>query len=474
MTARAILVALLTLAHGSAAEWPQYRGPGGTGLAPTEEPLPVEFSPEKNLVWKTATPAGDSSPVLTEDKLFLTAHEDEKLYVLALDRSGGEILWRREVPRPREEIFNQTHGPASPSPVTDGENVYAFFGDFGLISFGPDGEERWRMPLGPFQNINGHGSSPILVGDKLILVVDQNIDSYLLAVDKDSGEVIWKTDRSEVTRGYGTAGVWRPSDAPAQLVIPGAYRVISYELETGKKLWWVNGMAWQLKCVPIFDGDTIYINAWETGGDPGQRKETLSWAEALAENDADGDGFLSRAEFPDERLTRERPWVEHDLDGDDKFNRRDWEFYAARRAPVNNLVAIRPEGRTGDLTEKGVLWRYSRSLPNTPSPLLLDGILYLVKDGGIFQSLNVETGEPYKLARLGPESLDKYWASPVAGDGKIYLVSEPCTVTVVRPGEQWEPLAANPLDGTCLATPAIADGRLYVRTSEAVYAFGLQ
>jgi len=474
MTARTLLLALLASASVSAAEWPQYRGPGGTGLAPTEHPLPIEFGPEENLIWKTATPAGDSSPVLTEDKIFLTAHENEKLYVLALDRSGGDVLWRREVPRPRQEIFNKTHGPASPTPVTDGENVYAFFGDFGLISFGPKGEERWRMPLGPFQNINGHGSSPIVVDEKLILVVDQNIDSYLLAVHKDTGEVIWKTNRSEVTRGYGTAGVWRPSDGPAQLVVPGAYRVISYELETGEKRWWVNGMAWQLKCVPIFDGDTIYINAWETGGDPGQRKETASWEEALAEHDADGDGFLSRDEFPDERLTRDRPWIEHDLDGDGKFNRRDWDFYAARRAPINNLVAIRPEGRTGDLTESGVLWRYARSLPNTPSPLLLDGILYLVKDGGIFQSLDVTTGEPYKLGRLGSESLDKYWASPVAGDGKIYLVSEPCTVTVVRPGEQWETLAANPLDGTCLATPAIADGRIYLRTSQALYAFGLE
>ncbi|MEZ5366958.1 MAG: PQQ-binding-like beta-propeller repeat protein [Bryobacterales bacterium] len=129
------------------------------------------------------------------------------------------------------------------------------------------------MPLGPFANINGHGhSSPILADGMLILVVDQNDNSYIMAVDPDSGRKIWKTDRSETTRSYGTAGVFRPSDAPSQLVVPGAYRLISYELRTGKKLWWVDRMAWQVKCVPLFDGDTIYVNAWENGGDEGQRR----------------------------------------------------------------------------------------------------------------------------------------------------------------------------------------------------------
>ncbi len=465
----ALLFFVLPLTAG---DWPQYRGPGGTGVVETEN-LPTQLGPDKNVVWKTAVPGGASSPALSEDRIFLTAVEDDKLFVMSLDRADGRILWRREVPRPRQEIFNKTHGPASPSPVTDGKNVYSFFGDFGLISFGPDGEERWRLPLGPFQNINGHGSSPILADGMVILVVDHNINSYLMAVDKDSGKPVWKADRSEVTRGYGTAGVFRPSDGPEQLVIPGAYRVISYDLKTGKKLWWVRQMAWQLKCVPVFDGDTVYINGWETGGDPAQRKETESWQEVLAKHDKDGDGLLSQEEVPDERLKNERAWIEHDLDGDGLLGERDWEFYAARRAPINNMVAIRPAGRTGDLTNTdAVLWRYARSLPNTPSPLLYKGILYLIKDGGILQSLDPKIGEPYKLARIGPESIEKFWASPVAGDGKIYLVDQSCAVSVIKPGEQWEVLAVNQLVGYCLATPAIADGRLYVRTDTTLYAFG--
>ncbi len=469
---RLLLPLLLLCAPLAFAEdWPQFRGPAGLGISDAGAP-PIHLSTTKNVVWKTATPPGGSSPILTADRIFLTAYEDERLYVLGLNRDDGKILWRREVPRPRQEIFNKTHGPASPTPVTDGGNVYAFFGDFGLISFDANGRERWRLPLGPFLNVNGHGSSPIVVGQKLILVVDQSFGSYLLALDKDTGKQIWKADRSDITSGYGTPALFEPSDGPAQLVVPGAYQTASYDLQTGDKLWYVRRMAWQLKCVPVIDGDTIYINSWESGGDPGQRRETAPWAEALAAGDADGDGRLSRDEIAEKTLKSDRGWLEHDLDADGYFSRRDWEFYAARRAPENSLLAIRPAGRRGDLTDSAVLWRYTKSLPNTPSPLLLDGLLYIVKDGGIFQSIDPATGAPHKLARLGPDAVDRFWASPVAAGGKIYMVNQACTVTVVRPGKQWEVLAVNPLEGFCLSTPALADGRIFIRSDQALWAFG--
>ena len=472
MKATYLLAALIAVSPLVAESWPQYRGPGGTGISGTTG-LPAEVGEGKNLVWKTALPPGHSSPVLTEGLIYLTAHEDERLYVYCLQRADGEIQWRREVPRQRKEDFNKTHGPASPSPVTDGENVYAFFGDYGLVSFDSAGNERWSKPMGPFQNINGHGSSPIISGEMLIVLVDQNADSYLLALDKDSGKQLWKTDRSETTRGYGTPGIFYPSNGDPQIVVPGAYRIISYDLATGRKLWWVNGMAWQLKCVPLFRGDVIFINAWEVGGDPGEQKETLSFAAVVAEHDADGDGKLSKTEVPDERLAGDRAWLEHDLDGDNLINKRDWDFYAARRAPINPLVAIKPDRREGDITDTGVLWRYTRSLPNTPSPLLLDDIIYMVKDGGIFQSIDTAAGEAHKLARLGPQSLEKYWASPVYADGKIYTVNQLCTVTTVEPGKDWAVIAASALDDDqCFATPAIADGRIYLRSGQSLYAFG--
>jgi outer membrane protein assembly factor BamB len=155
-----------------AADWPQFRGPNGAGVA-DDSALPTEFSPQKNVAWKTSVPPGHSSPILTKTRIFLTAYENGKLLTLCLDRATGKILWRREAPRPRIEEAQPTNSPASPSPVTDGENVYVFFGDFGLISYSADGKERWNLPLGPFNNQNGHGSSPILAGKMVILICDR-------------------------------------------------------------------------------------------------------------------------------------------------------------------------------------------------------------------------------------------------------------------------------------------------------------
>ncbi len=456
----------------SAADWPQFRGPRGTGVAEGGE-LPARFGENTHLLWKSAVPSGHSSPVVAGDRIFLTAYEDQRLLVLALERSSGEVVWIQEVSRPRREPFQRTHGPASPSPVTDGENVYVFFGDFGALSFDSNGNERWKRPMGPFVNQNGHGSSPILADGKLLIVCDQQVGSYLIALDKDTGETVWKTDRPETTRGYGTAGVFRPEGGTAQVVVPGAYRVAAYDLKTGQQLWWVNGFAWQLKCVPIFEGDTIYINGWEIGGDPGQQKQTPSFADVIAEFDRDGDKLLSRNEAPEERLRQDHPWGEADLGGDGKLDERDWYFYAARRAPVNNLVAIRPGAERGDITNSGVLWRYNKSLPNTPSPLLYRGKIYLVKDGGIFSSVNPDSGTADRVARLG-DAIDKYWASPVAGDGKIFTISESCMISVVEPGANWKVLETSALDGTCFATPAIVDGKIYIRSLTSMYAFGLK
>ncbi len=470
MDLRLLLPAILAALPAAAAEWPQFRGPQGMGIA-EDGPLPAHFDVNENLVWKTDAPPGHSSPALSETTIFLTAYENESLLTMALDRESGKVLWRREAPRPRREPFQRTHGPASSSPVTDGENVYVFFGDFGVLAYDAQGNERWRRPLGPFVNANGHGSSPILADGKLILVCDQSSDSYLLALDADDGSIAWKTDRSEVTRGYGTAGIFRPRNGKPQVVVPGAYRVLAYDLETGEKIWWVNDFAWQLKCVPVFDEDTIYINGWEIGGEPGQQQETAPFEKVLAAHDADGDGKLSPSESPDERLARARSWSEHDLDGDGLLNARDWYFYAARRAPINNLVAIRPGNLKGDISASGVRWRYTKSLPNTPSPLLYRGMLYLVKDGGIFSSIDPAAGRSQRVARLG-NAIDKYWASPVAGDGKIYTVSEGCAVSVIAPGADWKVVAAGSVDDTCFATPALAGGRFYLRAMSALYAFG--
>lgn len=450
----------LTLA---AADWTQFRGPNGSGISASKG-LPDRFD-LRTTVWRTELPPGHSSPVVTNDRIFVTAYEGETLLTICLDRASGKILWRRQAPRERQEPYQPTNGPTSPSPVTDGQNVFVFFGDFGLLSYGPDGNERWRVPLGPFNNPNGHGSSPILADGKLVLICDQDTGSYLLALDPASGRVIWKTMRPEYTRGYATPAIYRGKSGP-ELIVPGSFEVASYALETGEKLWWVRGMAWQLKSVPVIDHDRIYVNGWEIGGDEKRRDKIPEFSQALAQYDTDHDGKLSRKEAS---VVYPAQWfADNDLDQDGYIDQREWKFYQTRDGAENCLVAIRAGGH-GDVTKSHVLWRYRKALPNTASPLLYEGVLYLLRDG-IFTSLNPETGEVYRLARL-PGALGSYWASPVAGDGKIFLASEEGKIVVVRADANWDVAQVSNLDEDIFSTPAIVDGRIYLRTMSALYCF---
>jgi len=234
--------------------WPRFRGPGGLGVSDNRN-LPVHFGPEESVVWKTGLFPGESSPVIAGDRMFLTGASDESLVTYGLDRDTGRILWQRSLPRERDQRYHRINSAASPTPVTDGDVLVVFFGDFGLIAYELDGSERWRLPFGPLNNVNGHGASPILADGKVIMVCDQDSGSYMIAVDKDSGRILWRTERPEVTRGYSTPSVFRRNDHPPELIVPGSYQLIAYSLDQGKKLWWLRGMAWQLKSAPLIDGD---------------------------------------------------------------------------------------------------------------------------------------------------------------------------------------------------------------------------
>jgi len=472
--ATCLLAVCVPVAGAQAEDWPQFRGPGGSGVS-ADTGLPVEMSPQKNVVWKTAMPQGFSSPVLSGPRIFLTAVENEKLWTIAVDRATGKILWRREAPRPRREEMHKPNTPANPSAASDGESVFVFFGDFGLLAYGVDGQERWRLPLGPFNNQNGHGSSPIVAGDLVLLICDQDTDSYIVAVDKRSGKTRWKTARPGITRGYATPALWKPEKGPAQVIAPGAYQMVSYDLKTGARLWWVTGMAWQVKGVPVVvpdsvSGATIYMNTWESGGDFETPPQVDSWEAILARYDADKDGRLS----PGEISAVIHGFKDYDLNKDGYLDREEWEAYTRLRNASNNLMAIKLDGaESGDVSSK-VLWRHRKTLPNVPTPVLYNGALFLVKDGGLVTTLNPGTGEVFKQGRI-PGAIEQYWSSPVAGDGKVYLLSQSCKLSVLSGQAQWEVLRVNDIagdsDGECFATPAIADHSLYVRTRGWLYCF---
>jgi outer membrane protein assembly factor BamB len=465
-----------------AADWPQYRGPNGSGVGDASR-LPTEFGPAKNVVWKTPIPPGNSSPVLGGGLIFLTGteggsvsevspnkHVDRtgKLYTFAINPNNGKIVWRQEAPRNRLAQYQTNNSPATPTPVTDGENVYVFFQDFGLLAYTKDGAERWRLALGPFKNINGFGSSPILYKNLVILLCDQDAGSYLLAVDKNTGHVQYKIARPEATRGYSTPAVFQPEDGPAELIVPGAYQVTSYYVATGEKAWWISGFSWHPKTVPVIEGNTIYAMAADIGNDSETQKVVPTYADILAQFDVNRDGKLSVDEL------RANPKFatsagDLDLDVNGFIDPRDWSFYTARMAARNILMAIRHGGH-GDLTETNVLWNMKKFLPNCTSPLIYQGIMYVVKEGGILTALDPKTGKILKQGRL-TGALDLYYASPVAGAGKIYLLSHEGKATVIKSGADWEILAVNDLEDNAIATPAIAADKLYVRTRAMLYCF---
>ena len=468
-----ILSALLVAA--SDPDWSRFRGPNGTGVAETSG-LPSDFGPAKNVVWKAAVPPGHSSPVLTRTHIFLTAADGKKLVVLAFDRASGKELWRREVPRTRTGRLENVNGPASPSPVTDGERVYAFFQDFGLVVFAPDGVEQWRLPLGPFNMYYGFGASPILVNGTLVLPVDQDTGSYLLGVDAKTGKQRYKIDRPGVISGYSTPTVYEAKDGSKQVLIPESFQLSAYDVKDGHRVWWVRGLACEMKSVVSIEGDTAYVNGWGfPQNQAGQQVPTIPWDEGLKIYDKNGDKLIAEDEVTggppalDKMLSPKYGFSAFDGSRDGKLDEKEWGVMRAMLAAENGLLAIRLGGK-GDVTDGAIKWKYQRPVPQVPSTLLYKGVLFMINDSGILLSIDPATGNVIKQGRL-KGAIDKYFASPVGADGKVFLVSQDGTASVVDAKGEWEILSVNPLDDEVFATPAIADGKIYLRTKSTLYAF---
>jgi outer membrane protein assembly factor BamB len=470
-----LIIASVSITNVFAEDWTQFRGPNGTGVS-TSTGVPESFGPSKNVIWKTALPSGHSSPVLTRDRIFVTAHDKEKLFVIGLDRQTGKLLWQREVPRSTVGRLQNVNGPASPSPVTDGTNVYVFFQDFGMLSYDPAGKERWKLPLGPFNMFYGFGASPILVDDKVILPVDQdNPMSYLIAVDKNTGKLRWKVERPVVISGYSTPIVYQPKSGPKQIIVPESFQLSAYSVADGKRVWWVRGLACEMKSIASHDDEYLYINGWGfPQNQPGAQVKTIPFNEGLTRYDKDNDKQIAKAEAvggaePMDRMLK-AAFEAFDMNRNDKLDEKDWEAFRAMMASENGLLAIKMGGQ-GDQTANAIRWRYQKPVPQVPSTLLYKGVLYMINDSGILISFDPATGNVLKQGRLHG-AIDKYFSSPVAADNKVFLIGQGGQVSVVKAAGEWEVLTVNELDDECYATPAIADGRIYIRTRSALYAFG--
>lgn len=460
----AISLALVP-AGGDEPLWNRFRGPNGAGVCESAT-LPETLDADTMIVWRTEVPAGFSSPVVGRRDVFLTAAEELALYTFCIDRRSGEVRWRVAAPRALERRSRGPNSPVSSTPTTDGENVYAFFENFGIVSYGPDGKERWRHALDPFNTPYGMGSSPIWVDGLVVMQCDQDLDSYVIALDAATGAQRWRTARPDATHGFSTPIVLHPSEGSAELVLSGSYRVVAYELGTGKELWHVGGMAWQAKSVPVCDDETLYVHSWMASpAELGTARVSASWVDALVSWDDDGDERLSKAELEELRLAQ--LWFLFDADRDEWLSESEWASVLARFNAPSGLFAI---PLAGEGPSRKVAWEFHRSLPNIPSPLLYRDVLYLLKEEGILTALDPASGEVLKAGRVeGAE--ETYFASPVAADGKLVLASHPGRVTLLSAGADWRVLSVTDLEEEIWATPALAGGSAFVRTQKALYAF---
>lgn len=459
-----LLLASIVICGRADAQWSQFRGPNGSGVD-SSVGYPVEFSPTKNVAWKAAIPYGQSSPVVVGTRLYGTASEGERLITFCLDTRTGRELWRRDVKRERVQGAYKANDPASPTPAADASGVVVFFPELGLVSYDNGGKERWRYRLGPFKNFYGMSGSPIIAEGLVVLVCDQVSGSFVIALDRATGRLRWKTDRPGMSIGWATPMIFRPEAAGrADLIVLGSTRLDAYDLVTGTSRWWLPLASDGSMGVPLAYGDTLVVST-SGSNEPGMPL----FASVLAKYDKDKDGRLSAQEFRnDPDMGEHFGWVD---ENDDKLIvAAEWDKARTLGVGEWGAIAVRPGNTRGQLAASAVRWRVQKNLPYIPAPLLYQGVYYLVKDGGIITSLDPATGKTLKQGR-SPNALGEYFASPVAADGKVFLANTEGKVTVLKAGAEWEVLSVNEMGDEISATPALSNGRIYVRTRSAMYCF---
>jgi len=461
------LLCALVPADGAAA-WNRFRGPDGSGIAASGT-YPAEIGPAQGVRWSRALPPGHSSPILSEKRVFVTALEGEELVTIALERDSGDIAWKQSVPRARHTKFHPDNHSASPSPAVDGDTVVAFFDEFGLVAYDHDGHERWRLALGPFDNVYGLGASPILVGDVVVLACDQSTHSFVLGVSEKDGKERWRTPRPQAVSGACTPVTWRAADGHDEVLLPGSYLLDAYDAASGERRWWVSGLPAEMKSVPVVLGDHVYLHGYNSPlNELGSQVELAPFAEAVAKLDADHDGRIGAAELPDARV---RNYFEYyDLVPDGGLDATEWEGLRVSLSALNSAQCIRLGGH-GDMSATNVLWRQHKGIPQLPSPLVYGGVYWMLADqGGLLTEMDPEAGAVLTKERL-ERGVDAYFAAPVAGDGKVYLLSQSGVLSVVAAKKGLEVLHTAQFGETCYATPALEDGRIYLRTATKLYCF---
>ena len=466
--------------------WPQFRGPNGAGVAPHATP-PSRFDRSTNLLWSTPVPPGHSSPIVWNGHIFLTAIAEDKLLTLCVDRRTGKELWRRIAPASKLETTHEFSNPAASTPVTDGEHVYVYFGSCGLLAYDFSGEQIWTHPLPILPNRYGTATSPIVVGDRVILQRDgDSPDCEVLALDVKTGHTAWSAKRPGFSSAWSTPMLWA-HDQQTELILNGTPAVVAYDGQTGAERWRVPGSSFAPQTVAV-TGDGLLFAHCSGTGDPADRPKPLSWQEFATQHNSDPAQAIDLKKIPDSEALHLRPEVSKDLPGnyqklrdmltwfadqnhDGLISKEEYEgFVRVGNENANKVMAIRA-GAHDNAGASQIAWTATRGVSELPSPLFYGGRLWFVRNGGMVSSFEPRSGRLIiNRERLGPAG--QYVASPVGANGCIYAVSEGGVFTVFRPSDHLEIIATNELHERVLATPALVGSTLIARTTQNLYAFG--
>lgn len=453
--------------HAEEDAWTQFRGGEGKGRSLSARGLPDEIGPDRNVVWKVAVPAGHSSPVLHAGRIFLTGSREGKLLAFAVNAADGKLLWEREAPYKSLEPIHRIGSHAQSTPAVDAEGVTAFFGSCGLFRWDLDGKLLWKVEMGPFPNDFGAAASPLLYEDAVILVQDHDVGSFLAAYDRKTGALRWKTDRGEFPRNFSTPVLWKNAGR-TDLVVAGTLRVTGYDPTNGRERWTVRGISRTVCSTPtVGDDGRLYLATWAAGGDAGERFDIEKFAVVLPQFDKNKNGQLEEEELPSGAVKQRFSQV--DRDKSLSVSAEEYEFFRTLAEKSQNVTLAVNPGPEGEATATHVAWTFPKFSPFCASPVFVDGRLYTLKDGGILNCLNAADGTVVKTGRLpGTKSC---YASPIAGDGKLFCCDEAGTVSIVRTGQTWSVLSSADFGESIYATPALLGDRLYLRTSGHLYCF---
>ncbi len=444
--------------------WPQFRGPGGLGVAETQTP-PVKFGLTQNVQWKVPVPSGFSSPIVIGDKLVLTAFENNKLFTIAYNRADGKELWRTQAPAKTIEAYHKTESsPAASSPVSDGERIVVYFGSCGLFCYDLAGKEQWRydLPTAVSSFDFGTGVSPVLADGLVVLARDMKANSSLLALDAKTGSKVWETKRDGFGGGWSTPAIWDTANGK-QIALPGLNRMVGYDLKTGTEKWTVKGMPSACCTMPVVvDGNLVFA-----GWSPGEDFKLPTFAELLKDADKNGNGVLDKDE---EQFSFIKGFFDNnDLNKDGKITAEEWAEGAKYMAQGRNSAFVLKPGGSGDITKSHVIWKETKGLPYVPCPLAYRGQLYTINMRGLITARELKTGKEVFLdENIG---LAGVYSSPIAAGGHIYIFGLDGTALVLKPGDFPDIVHRTKLGERVAATPAVADNTLYVRTAKQLIAF---